>query len=141
MLRLKHQGFTLIEVILASLVLAVCIGGAVCSFLLGKEQAGRAGRNTSAMELVRDTLEELRNKVSSSTWAPATEVELSAGVHTAEGFLDISTTELGTNFSGARQYTVTNIDINAAVDTSGDGNAANDVDYKMVTGQVSWTEP
>lgn len=130
-------GFTLVEVIVAMLVLAASIGGFLCSFLLGKEQVERSGRYTMAFGYARETLEDFRVAVDGNYWPPTVvpyleaanpRGDLSPGVHN----LDISTTELGSLFGGTSTYTVTNIDI------PGGGIA---VDYKMVTATVHWTEP
>ena len=131
------RGFTLLEVILASLMLSVGVGAFFCSFLMGKETVGRAGRNSMAYFLTRDLINELKNAVDANYWPPfappTVEVtnpygNLIAGNHTS----DISTTPLGMTFSGTRQYDVDNVDLDLAVSS---------VDYKTITVKVHWNEP
>lgn len=133
----KKSGFTLVEVIVAMLVLAAALGGFLCSFLFGKDQVERAGRYSSGLGYAVETLEQYRNAIDGNYWPPTVvpylenanpKGDLSAGNHNH----DISGTELAINFGGSRIYTVTNIDI------AGGGGA---VDYKQITVTVDWNEP
>ncbi len=139
--KIYTRGFTLIEIIVAMLVLAVAVGGLLCSFLMGKQAAGRARRNSAALELTRDVIEYIRDEVDADLWHPNAEQELSNGLHTTEPFLEMGATELGSVFGGSREYRVQWYDADSTVDTDGDGNSANDRDFKGVTVRVVWSEP
>ena len=93
-----------------------------------------------AMDLARDTLEELRGKVDGSNW-PEGNLSAAGNPHNTEGFLSMANYELGYEFGGTREYTVTNIDASNAIDSDGDTDFTNDIDYKAVTVTVQWNEP
>ncbi len=128
--RINKHGFSLTEVIVSALILALTAGGVLYMFSTEKGIAARSGRQIRAMDFTRQTLEELRNAVGADTW-PATG-NLSAGAHTTEAFLSLAGTELGDTFGGSREYQVADID----PDSSGGA-----PDYKSVTVTVNWTEP
>lgn len=44
------------------------------------------------------------------------------------------------SLAGTRTYSVTDVDLNPAFDSDGDGNNFNDADYKKVTVTVQWQE-
>ena len=136
---MKKLGLTLIEVIIASLILSITVGGILYLFSTEKVVISRTGRRVEAMNFARQTIEQLRNEVRDDTWLVGT---LSAGTHSTEAFLSLSGTELGDKFPGqGRSYTVTDIDADSGFDSDGNGVKTDDIDYKKVTVTVDWTEP
>lgn len=125
---MEKRGFTLVEVIVASLILVFTVAGLLFVFSSERAALERAGRRIQAMDFARQTLEQLKNEVRADTWLTGT---LSAGTHNTEAFLSLSDYKLGYNFSGNRWYEVT--------DRNPDADA--EIDYKEVTVTVDWDEP
>ena len=123
----KH-GFTLVEVIISALILALSVGGVLFIFSTEKGVVARTGRRIQAMDFARQTLEELKDEVGADTWPTGGRLGI-VGVATpdllpAGDFKDV--------FNGSRSYTVTDMDPNLS---------GGDPDYKSATVTVSWTEP
>ena len=126
---MEKRGFTLVEVIVASLILVFTVAGMLFIFASEKAALERAGRRIQAMDFARQTLEQLKNEVRADTWLTGT---ISAGTHNTEAFLSLSGYKLGDSFNAAREFTITDIDI----DSSG-----GDPDYKSITVAVDWVDP
>ena len=122
---MNRHGFTLVEVIVSAVILAVAVGLLLQVFSTESGVLDRTGRRMQAMDFARQKLEELKNAVDAQTW-PNTG-DLAAGVGIAATLPD---SELKDKFSGTRTYTVTNMDI--------DGGG---LDYKRVSVTVDWSEP
>lgn len=126
---MNKTGLSLVEVIIASLILAGTVGALLFVFSTEKGVAARAGRRIQAMDFARQTLEELKNEVDANTWPNSGALKSAVGVAAT-----LPTSELKDKFSGTRSYTVTDIDADGE-----DG--YEDDEYKQVTVTVSWTEP
>lgn len=124
----KHS-LTLLEVVISALILSITTASILYLFSTGKIVVSHTGRRIQAMDFARQTLEELRNAVSADTW-PNTG-DLAGGGPTSQ---PLSPSKLRDNFSGTREYTVTDIDA--------DGDTVyEDGEYKRVTVTVDWSEP
>jgi len=142
---MNKQGLSLMEVIVSALILAITVGGVLYIFSTEKGVVARTGRQVQAMDFGRQTLEELKNAVNVDDWP----LETSGGTRPDQGRLAVGvgiTAALDAGafkdkFFGVRNYEVTNIDADEGVDAEGDGDPANDVDYKMATVTVEWEEP
>ncbi len=117
---MDKRGLTLVEVIVAALILAVTTAGMLATFLMAKNAVARAGRQIQALESARQRLEVLKNEVRPS-WDDSGEP---LEVH--ESSWEALAGELY-QFSGQRKYKV---EAGPAADT-----------YKKVTVTVDWTEP
>jgi len=107
-----RKGFTLIEVMLSILILAIVMIGGAAFFLYGSSQIRMSKHSRLALELAGEKIEELR-AVGFSGLADETENGLPLG-----------------NFTAVRQTKV------VGIDEDKDGI----VDYKKVTVTVSWNE-
>jgi len=143
---MNKRGMTLLEVIIAALILAVTVGGVLFIFSNEKGVVARTGRQIQALDFGQQTLEELKNEVDANVWPAGGLVETdadwsgdTAGDWTAWGAL---TGDLETKFKGeGRRYRVRNIDGDPTYDSDGVGGTADDIDYKQVEVVVDWDEP
>jgi Tfp pilus assembly protein PilV len=120
------HGLTLVEVIVASVILVITVAAVLLVFITEEEAVARAGRRMQAIDFCRQTLEELRNSVGADTW-PTNGLLATGGPYAHS----LPLSELRDKFSGTRQYTVTDID----ADIDGE------IDYKSVTVTVTWQGP
>ena len=120
----KH-GFTLIEVIISALILALSVGGVLFIFSTEKGVVAHTGRTMQAMDFARQTLEELKNDVGADTWPNAG--DLAAGVDKPAPITNGG--DFTSIFEGDRKYTVNDVVVNG------------DTVYKSATVTVNWTEP
>ena len=119
---MEERGFTLVEVIVASLILVFTVAGVLFVFSSERAALERAGRRIQAMDFARQTLEQLNNEVR-PTWDQAGEplrVQAWTGWTALPG-------KFGTNFSARRRYKV---DAGPSPDS-----------YRIVTVTVDWSEP
>ena len=123
--RMNKHGFSLMEVIIAALILALTAGGVLYMFSTGKGTTARSGHQIQAMDFTRQTLEELKNAVSADTWPNAG--NLAAGVDKPAPITNGG--DFTSKFHGDRKYTVNDVIV------------MGDTIYKNVTVTVDWTEP
>lgn len=123
---MNKYGFSLIEVIVAALILVLTVGGILFVFSTEKGVVSRTGRKVQAMDFARQTLERLKNEVSAETWSAGGDLG-QVGVAITE---PLSAGEFRDKFNATRSYIVTNV--------NPDGG---EVDYKSVTVTVEWEEP
>ena len=117
---MKKRGFTLVEVIVASLILVFTVAGVLFVFSSEKAALERAGRRIQAMDFARQTLEQLKNEVRADTWD-------AGGLRVHDDGWQALPGKFAANFSGRRKYVVTS------------GPAAGS--YRCVTVTVDWVEP
>ena len=119
------RGFTLIEVVVAMLILSAVVAGMLAVFVVGRRSVNLAGHKVEALSFAQETIEDLKGKVGGYLWPDGTpgKDDLEAGLH------DLGPVggELG-RFGGTRSYVVTDIGV------------LNE-QYKKVKVTVSWTEP
>jgi len=137
---MKKHGLTLLEVIVASLVLAITVGGVLYIFSTEKGIVARTGRQVVAMDFTCQQLEDLKNAVTAGgadAWPGGTLDE------TDSAWGDPGTWNAWEDLSGefawagkfggqGRRYRVQNIDADGAGEP---------VDYKQVQVVVDWDEP
>lgn len=117
------MGFTLIEVVVAMLILGAVVAGMLAVFSVGRRAVKLAGHKVEALSFAQETIEDLKGKVGGHLWSNGTpgKTDLDQGDHT------LGNVALGI-LQGTRSYVVTD---------TGDPNER----YKRVTVTVSWTEP
>lgn len=127
---MNMRGLTLMEVIVAALILAITVGGVLYIFSTEKGTVAWTGRRVQAMDFGRQTLEALKNEVGADTWPDAGDLAevTDKDVPLAPG----EPSAFREKFTGTRSYTVENINADSAGDP---------VDYKSVTVTVDWEEP
>ena len=155
---MNKRGVGLIEIVVSMLILAISAlaVNATISMVSGKEQrsAGGSSLDLQALSYARETLESLKNVVSTDTARSnplldssyshpcQTNENVSCGsgtLHSAEGLTLTginSTSDLATKVSGTSTRTYTVWDISSGTNTNG-----TDVAYKKVTVNVNWTDP
>ncbi|MCQ9208804.1 MAG: prepilin-type N-terminal cleavage/methylation domain-containing protein [Omnitrophica bacterium] len=121
----KH-GLTLMEVIIAALVLSIAVGGVLYIFSTEKGTIAWTGRRVQAMDFGRQTIESLKNEVDATTWEQAGEPLTLQGETTWESLSG----DFGTKFSGQRRYRVDSV---PGIDPN--------TGYRSVTITVDWSEP
>ena len=121
---MEKRGFTLVEVIVASLILVFTVAGVLLVFSSEKAALERAGRRIQAMDFARQTLEQLKNEVRADTWDTATN---DLRIHTEAP--QALPGKFGANFAAQRGYVV----------TAGPAPIADS--YRIVTVTVDWSEP
>ena len=130
---LEKKGFTLLEVMLAMVILSSICAGMLGVFVIGKRTIGTSGHRVQAFDFCRQTIESLRGSVGITG-----NTDLDAGTDKATDALTGPVKTLG----GVRHYSVWDVDLDPNVDSDGDGDFNNDADYKRVTVRVhGWTEP
>jgi len=96
------KNFTLIEVIVSTVILAFVFSGLLFSFAAVRQYVNRANKRLVAANLVRDVLGSLYRKVREDTWNN-TIGELANGTHNNIVSVNID------NYSYTGNYTVSNI--------------------------------
>lgn len=129
-LRTKKVGFTLVEVVVAMLILSTVAAGMLAVFVVGRRSIGLAGHSAQALEFAREWAERLKGNVGGHLWSPS-DPDLDVGVDKSTPAL---TGDLA-NLEGVRTYTVENID------ADGDLTFEPEEEYKRATVTVTWTEP
>ena len=119
---MEKRGFTLIEVIVASLILVFTVAGLLFVFSSEKAALERAGRRIQAMDFARQTLEQLKNEVRADRWDIG---ELRIHTEAPQALPG----KFGANFAAQRGYVV----------TAGPAPIADS--YRIVTVTVNWSEP
>ncbi len=124
---MNRNGFTLVEVIISALILALTAGGVLYIFSMEKGTVSETGHRVEAMEFARQSLEDLNKEIGADTWpggALTAEVDVDTSASLPEG-------DFKDKFGATRKHRITDMD----PDHSGDP------DYKSVTVTVNWTEP
>ena len=67
----KHSGFSLIEVIVGTIILAVAFGGLFAAFIGTRAYVGRANQRLVAINIARRALEDLFEHVREDNWDTA----------------------------------------------------------------------
>lgn len=125
---MNRSGLTLLEVLIAVLILSLSVGGILLIFSTEKVALSSTQRKMQGIGFCAQTLEHLKNEVGEDSWnVPAQPLSLVPPTHTTEGFLTLAGTELGDRFGASRIYDV----------------AAGPVpdSYREVSVTVDWTEP
>ena len=117
-----RAGFTLVEVIVALVILAATVAGIFASFIASQRYVATAKRRIVAVNFARQKLEELRPYVRQDTWTNSTNPLYSPDETSATP--RILPGDFGTQWGGKRYYTV---------NTSGT--------YRPVNVTVTWSEP
>lgn len=74
------KGFSLIEVLIGALIIAIALGGLLSVFVGSRKYIHQSQKRLSALNLGRDILDQLRGTVRASDWNAAT--PLAVGSHT-----------------------------------------------------------
>lgn len=117
---MDRHGLTLVEVIIASLILVLTVAGLLLIFSSELGALGHAGRSIQAMHFARQTLEQLKNEVRADTWDTGELRIHTEAPQTLPG-------NFGANFAAQISYDVTN--------------GPTPDSYRIVTVTVEWTEP
>ena len=132
-----HRGFSLIEIVAASVIGALVAGGTMTAFVMTVKFSQKASSHTEATQLAQQTLERFRDRVAcrqsgqtqSDTWYDTScNADAPAGSTTDS----IPASSVLPKFSGARTYKV------VPADCDGDGSAG---DCMKVVTKVTWTPP
>lgn len=119
---MKNSGFTLLEVLVAMLILVIAAAGIFSVFTFTKRSTNIPGSQFQAMNLTRQTAEELRDQVRYDYYSTGMG-NLTEGTYS-------ESVNIG-NLPGTRTYIVSNYDLD------GDGIA----ESRKVTVTVNWDEP
>ncbi len=98
----KNNGFSLVEVIVASLIFTITIAGVLSSIAILKPPAEFSEKGVNAAYYAKNILEDLRSKVDARTWNDpndGTITSLAPGVHSGSAVIS--------NVTYATTYTVT----------------------------------
>ncbi|MEA3560842.1 MAG: prepilin-type N-terminal cleavage/methylation domain-containing protein [Candidatus Omnitrophota bacterium] len=120
----KKTGFSLVEVIVALIVLGLAASGMMAPFIMGRENVNLASRRIDALNLAIERIEDLKGKVGIPGITPGRIApdELAAGAHGPNPVGgDLAA------FGGQRKYTIQD-------------NIAG-TNLKQVTLTVTWNEP
>lgn len=67
----RLTGFTLVEILVALVILALAVGGIMSSFISSQRFISRSQRRLQAANYAREVLEQLRDGVNAQYWASA----------------------------------------------------------------------
>lgn len=127
----NHQGFSLVEIIAASVIGALLAGGTMTAFVMSMKTSQEASGKAEAAQLAQQTLERFRDQIAcqDERWYDA-----SCNPTPPSGSVSdpLPTTSVLPTFAGTRNYTVT------SEDCDGDGTAG---DCLKVVSTVTWTPP
>lgn len=125
----RIKGFTLVEVIIAMVILSMTVAGLLSVFLSAHRFVGRAKRRLFAVNYARSLAESLRNEVRQDKWDCNIDDAGCGGLGLTTNLLGDWTTPINFNEGGitySRRYKV------ESVGTS---------DYRKVSIKVTWQEP
>ncbi|MEF3076209.1 prepilin-type N-terminal cleavage/methylation domain-containing protein [Methylobacter sp. Wu1] len=123
-----QQGFSLLEALIAALVVAVAMLGVARLQGLTMLESGDSRMKTHALNLAQDKIEELRSFSNRDAYL---------------GMASGSDTHAGASGTFTRTWTVTSCaDLSPSCDSNGNGSIDdNESNYKQVNAQVIWTDP
>jgi type IV pilus modification protein PilV len=123
-----QQGFSLLEALIAALVVAVAMLGVARLQGLTMLESGDSRMKTHALNLAQDKIEELRSFSNQDAYL---------------GMASGSDTHAGANGTFTRTWTVTSCaNLSPSCDSNGNGSIDDDEsNYKQVNAQVIWTDP
>ncbi|OIO38467.1 MAG: hypothetical protein AUJ75_02855 [Candidatus Omnitrophica bacterium CG1_02_49_10] len=138
----KESAFSLVEVMVAMLILSLAVGGFFAAFVMQARFSIQPEHKTLGMNFVQQTLEGLRNAVSTYYSTGQHGAPLIAGDHVP------GVTLKGLPADSTIKYTVVDRDLDADWDSDGldtDNNAdtpqtGDDIDVKQVRIIVTWSE-
>ena len=120
----KKTGFSLVEVVVALVILGLAASGMMAPFIMGRENVNLANRRIEALNLAVERIEDLKGKVGIPGITPGGN-ELIAGVYNPDPI--VGGGDLVATFGGRRRYTIQD-------------NVAG-TNLKQVTLTVTWDEP
>lgn len=136
MLSLKRKwGFTLVEVVVAMLIVSLVAAGMLAVFVVGRRSIGMAGHEVQALDFAREAIDELKGRVGGYLWGDDyLDPTPTGGTYYPPGSPSggLPPGDFRDTFGGVRTYTVDNVPAGIA-----DGQER----YKRVTVRVNWTEP
>jgi type IV pilus modification protein PilV len=123
-----QQGFSLLEALVAALVVAVAMLGVARLQGFTMLESGDSRMRTHALNLAQDKIEELRSFSNQDAYL---------------GMESGSDSATGANATFTRTWTVTScVDLSPSCDSNGNGDIdGNESNYKEVNAQVIWTDP
>ena len=124
----NEKGFTLVEVIVALMIVLVAATGIIVSFSTSGGYITRAGRRGLALNAFRQQAEKLLSAVNQTSWSNSTAgnpLYAPVGINTTYA-VNLTSGEFRDKWKGNLTYTVTN---------------TNDTNYREVAMTVNWTEP
>jgi len=136
---MHKQGFSLMEILIAMIILMIAVGGVLLVFPTEKKAVTIANRKLIALSYANEVTEELKNAVGADTWPNAGDLGAVVGVPNTRL---LPAGKLRDIFGGTRTYTVVeNVDADPGFDSDGNGDPTDDIDYKKVEITVDWNEP
>lgn len=139
---LNKKSVTLVEVMVAMVIMATCVAGMYATFIAGRKAVSRSKRKLIAMNAARQVAESLKSSVRQDTYntgylacSNPSGIPCSSINPFAAGQVLASQTFPSSLFNGSAGYVVTNIQI--------DPNKADTPDNRMRRVQISvtWDEP
>ncbi len=125
--RNKRYGFTIMEIIISSLLLAIIVAASFSVFVASERKIRYIGRKLQAANFVREKFEDLKDAVRQDTWDDG-DLKLTNGGWT-EWY--VFPEDFGTKWGGQRRYKVEEVS-----DDEG-----NPMTYRKITVEVQWNEP
>jgi type II secretory pathway pseudopilin PulG len=128
---MKKQGVTLVEVMVAALILALAVGGVLFVFGTEKVVTARTGRRVMAMDYAIQRLDILKNAVTATDWVNDSGALAETNPNWTPSPPEQIPSEFGdpARFNCRRSYRVTNV------------GPANNPNYKQVEVKLEWDEP
>lgn len=124
-------GFTLVEILVSTLILALVVSGIMASFISSQRFISRSQRRLQATYFARQMFEQLREGVNAQDWANplGTRLEVQPGVWRPCG-IDLGTwDDLGSPFAGTCDYMVEQAPLQGPQG------------YRQVQVRIRWQEP
>lgn len=164
---LSTNGFTLTEFLIATFIIVFAATTSFFALASASKMAGHRDHRYQAYGYAAETLDILKNYVTSNTTLPQYHLtgddpasNCSTGSAGRYALLQVFDSPMGSNpggaghchplptgvgtlatrYGGRRTFEVENVDLDPVIDSDGDGNPANDVDLKRVNVYVTWTE-
>ena len=137
----QKKGFTLVEIIVATIIIALVILGMMSVFLAGNKHVIHARERMTSAEIGKLFIDPLQLDVNWSIWTlGAAGNALAIGTTYCDG--DVTHTQ-NKNCPPAGQRTINNRTFTSTYVTSAipDGNADHNDNVRRVTTTINWTEP
>jgi len=124
----NHYAFTLVEIVIATVILAIAVLGVMSAFISGTKLVAASKYRLQAINYAQQILENLRQEVRADTWDSGN-LRLTSGSP-----IDCLGTNPLASFGGTCTYTVNYVDLN--------GNGSGDFgEPRRVDVSVNWTAP